>query len=799
MNREPDNDSELSAKLQALRRRVAELEADMARLRSESQCARMFSEAADEGLWAIDAQERTVHANSRMAQMLGTTVEALLGTSLFDFMDEAGAVQCRENLERRRRGVSEQHDFIFVRRDGSRVHTSLRTSPIIDAAGVYQGSVALVADVTEQRASAAQVSLHKDEFRMIFDAAPAMIWFKDAENRILRVNQYAAAASGLSVAQIEGRSTLELFPEQAAAYHQDDLEVIRSNRPKLGITEPIVTASGEKRWILTNKVPCRNEHGDAVGVLVFSLDVTESKHAEVALAASEQRYRDLVETSQDLIWSVDALGRWTFVNRDAAKRIYGREPEELLGHPFSELETAEQQLKDLEVFERIKAGAAHFNYETVHMHKDGRPVHLNFNAIVLRDAMGNVIGTTGTARDITERKQAEAEREELSVKLVQSQKLESLGVLAGGIAHDFNNLLVGILGNAELALMDMPHDSLERQAIESVGVAARRAADLARQMLAYSGHGTFVVESLDISRVVNEMGHLLSAVISKKAELRIHAQAGLPAIEGDATQLRQVIMNLITNASDAIGDHSGFISVTTGAMQADEDYLASTYINDDLKPGRYVFVEVADTGCGMDAATTARIFEPFFTTKFPGRGLGLSAVLGILRGHNGAIRVHSEPGRGTTIRMLLPASVAAVESAARSTSGPQAADRDQRCQGTVLVVDDEEMVRSVTKKVLLRAGFDVITAEDGRDALDVFRERREQIAVVLLDMTMPRLSGLETFQELRRIDPDVRVVLTSGYSEQEATQLLRDSGLAGFLQKPSTADAMIAKLRSAIA
>ncbi len=798
MDREPNNDSELNSELQALRRRIADLEANMGRLRSESQRDRMFAEAADEGLWAIDAQERTVHANGRMAQMLGTTVEELLGTSLFEFMDEAGIAQCRDNLERRRKGVSEQHDFVFVRRDGGRVHTSIRTSPIIDAAGVYQGSVALVADVSEQRASAAQLSLHKDEFRMIFDAAPAMIWFKDAENRILRVNQCAAAASGLSVAQIEGRSTYELFPEQAAAYHRDDLEVLRSNRSKLGIAESIVTASGETRWILTNKMPCRDERGDAIGVLVFALDVTEAKHAEVALAQSEERYRDLVETSQDLIWSVDAQGCWTFVNRAATRRIYGREPEELLGHPFSEFESAEQKLKDLEVFERIKAGAAHFNYETVHLHKDGRPVHLNFNAIVLRDAMGNVIGTTGTARDITERKRAEAEREELSAKLLQAQKLESLGVLAGGIAHDFNNLLVGILGNAELALMDMPSDSLERQAIESVSAAARRAADLARQMLAYSGHGTFVVESLDISRVVNEMGHLLSAVISKKAEFRIHAQADLPAIEGDATQLRQVIMNLITNASDAIGEHSGSISVTSGAMQADADYLASTYINDDLKPGTYVFVEVSDTGCGMDAATKARIFEPFFTTKFPGRGLGLSAVLGILRGHNGAIRVYSEVGRGTTIRMLLPASEAPVESAAPNHVNAPAADQAGPCQGTVLVVDDEEMIRTVTKKVLVRAGFDVITAEDGRAALDVFRERHEQIVAVLLDMTMPHLSGVETFQELRRIDPNVRVVLTSGYSEQEATQRLLGSGLAGFLQKPSTADAMIASLRAAI-
>ena len=337
------------------------------------------------------------------------------------------------------------------------------------------------------------------------------------------------------------------------------------------------------------------------------------------LAASEKRYRDLVETSHDLIWSVDEQGRWTFLNRAASLRIYGREPEELLGHAFTELQPPQQRVKDLEVFARILAGESHFEYETMHLHKDGSPVHLSFNAIVLRDATGRVVGTTGTATDISERKRTEAEREQMNLKLLQTQKLESLGVLAGGIAHDFNNLLVGILGNADMALLDLPQDAPARVSIEGVRDAALQAADLARQMLAYSGRGKFVIERLDLSRTVKDLLHLLSAVISKNAALEVHAQADLPAIEGDATQVRQVIMNLITNASDALGGQPGRIVVTTGLLRADEKFLASTFVDDHLPAGNYVFVEVTDDGCGMDQATVARSFEPFYSTPWAWR------------------------------------------------------------------------------------------------------------------------------------------------------------------------------------
>src|SRR5882672_3154536 len=318
--------------LSTLRARVAELEAYCARLRAEEQRHRMFVEVADEGLWAIDAREITIDANQKMASMLGTTIEKLLGASLFDCMDEHAVAECRALLERRRRGVGEQHEFEFVRRDGGRIRTRMRTLPMLDAGGVYQGAVAIVTDISELEATALELSRQKDDFHLIFDAAPAMIWFKDTQNRILRVNQCAAIARGLPVSEIEGRSTHEIFPAQADAYYANDLEVIRTNRPKLGVIESTTSASGEQRWIHIDIVPCRDERGQAVGVVVFALDITDAKRAEDALAASEKRYRDLVETSHDLIWSVDARGCWTFLNRAATLHIYGREPEELLGH-----------------------------------------------------------------------------------------------------------------------------------------------------------------------------------------------------------------------------------------------------------------------------------------------------------------------------------------------------------------------------------------------------------------------------------------------------------------------------------
>lgn len=376
--------------------------------------------------------------------------------------------------------------------------------------------------------------------------------------------------------------------------------------------------------------------------------------------------------------------------------------------------------------------------------------------------------------------EAEAERRRLESQMLQTQKLESLGVLAGGIAHDFNNLLTSVIGYCDLARSELPTHSAALEFIDEAVTGARRAAELTQQMLAYSGKGTLIVEPVQLSVLVSDITRLLEVSISKKCVLRFNLMEDLPACRADATQLRQVIMNLIINASDAIGDRSGVIAITTGVAWCDSDYLAENFVDDTLAEGLYVHLEVADTGCGMSADTRARIFDPFFTTKFTGRGLGLAAVLGIVRGHHGSMRVYSELGRGTTFKLLLPA-----EPQLEPLAVPAAAESAAwHGTGGVLVIDDEESIRALTRHMLVKMGFEVSTASDGREGVEVFRDLAESNPLVLLDLTMPHLDGVATFALLRRIRPDVRVILMSGYNEQSIDTHFAGKGLVGFIQKP---------------
>jgi two-component system cell cycle sensor histidine kinase/response regulator CckA len=344
--------------------------------------------------------------------------------------------------------------------------------------------------------------------------------------------------------------------------------------------------------------------------------------------------------------------------------------------------------------------------------------------------------------------------------------------------------------------MDLPDDSPLREMVADIETTALRAADLTKQMLAYSGKGRFLVHPVDLNALVREMAQLLQTVISKRAALRFAFATDMPAVEADATQLRQIVMNLITNASDALGATDGTITLRTGILQATRDVLRSSYVDDELPEGAYAFIEVEDTGCGMDTETIERIFDPFFSTKFTGRGLGLAATLGIVRGHRGTIKVTSAPSRGTTFTVLLPCSL--------TTTTIGAADAERRRErfrgsGAVLVVDDDETVRVVAQHMLERSGFTVLTARDGAEGVSTFRANAQQVSLVLLDLTMPSLSGEEAFRAMRQVRPDVRVVLMSGYGSHELATRFGAEGLAGFIQKPFRLEELEACLTTALA
>ena len=513
--------------------------------------------------------------------------------------------------------------------------------------------------------------------------------------------------------------------------------------------------------------------------------ITRRKKADKTLGKREKLLGKILEILPVGLWIADKNGKLNYGN-SAGIRIWGtgnkagtedyglfrakrlpsgeeiRTDDWALYHTINEGVTIRDELLEIEGFDGVKR------------------IILNHTAPVLDDE-GNIDGAIVVNQDITDVKKMEEDRVIFERQIQQTQKLESLGVLAGGIAHDFNNILMAVLGHSELALDELSSMSPARRSIKEIETAARRAAELCRQMLAYSGKASFFLERVDLREMIEEMVHLLKTSISKKAILNLDLEKGLPQIMADPAQIRQIVMNLIINASDAIGQRSGVITISLGAVKCDVDYLSRTDLFKELAPGYYVYFEVADTGCGMGKETLEHIFEPFFTTKFAGRGLGLAAVLGIVRAHKGAIKVYSEKDRGTTFKVLFPA----LESSSMNDNSDPGKDiAGWKGSGTVLIADDEESLRALGSSMLEHLGFKVIAAADGKEAVDLYASYPEKIDLVILDLTMPHMDGSQAFSELKRINPEVSVIIASGYNKDDVGARFAGKNLAGVLQKP---------------
>ncbi|MBJ6725182.1 PAS domain S-box protein [Geomesophilobacter sediminis] len=571
------------------------------------------------------------------------------------------------------------------------------------------------------------------------------------------------------------------------------------------VSRPVIRISQHAQKIAEGDYDAKLEvtHGDEVGALAASINemssqvkqkthdleianedlavkLVERDAAVESLKSSESKFRSFVDHSFDVIFVLDAQGVFQFVSR-SWEQHFGYPASEVIGQEFAPCVHPDDVAPCFEYLSQILSTGEGGTSPAYRVRcADGSWRLFMANGTLYRDASGRVL-YLGIGHDITDQRKAEEERLSLERQLLHAQKLESLGVLAGGIAHDFNNLLMAILGNADLALMRIGNDSPGAENLRKIEQASARAADLAKQMLAYSGKGKFLVEKIDLNQLLKDMVSMLEVSVSKKAALRLNLHDPIPAIEADITQIRQVVMNLVINASEAIGEVNGVITLTTGSLDCDQNYLKGVWLNDHIRAGRYVCLEVTDTGCGMDKETMGKIFDPFFTTKFTGRGLGMAAVLGIVRGHNGGINVYSEPGKGSMFKILLPAA-----GALQPPTATEQALKEWRGGGTVLLVDDEETVLDIASEMLQELGFDVVTARDGNEALALFRERSSKIVLVLLDLTMPHLDGEQCFHELRRIVPEVQVVMSSGYTEQEITRKFAGKGLAGFIQKPYT-------------
>jgi PAS domain S-box-containing protein len=553
------------------------------------------------------------------------------------------------------------------------------------------------------------------------------------------------------------------------------------------------------------------------------------------LEIERQRYVDLFELAPDAYVSTDLLGIITEANQSAAE-LFQILHRTLSGRPLAGYIAVEDRSHFRSLLSQKGRGSGRATITLRVQPRRREPVEAEFTYSTAHDFKGDAIGFRWIIRDVTEQRRlarhVRALAAELEQKVVERtsdlraaqhlsedllvreqaarhaaeasaaesrhvQKLESIGVLAGGIAHDFNNLLHVVLGNADIAMRQLPPGTAARESLDEVIRATLRAADLTRQLLAYSGKGAFVIRHLDLSSEVREMATLLRTAISKQATLAWELAPDLPAVSADPTQIRQIVMNLITNASDSLREDGGTITLRTGVTTSEE--LKGNRFGEsrpgeskEPAPGLYVYLEIADSGSGMTPDTLNRIFDPFFSTKFSGRGLGLAAVMGIVRAHQGFIRIRTEPGLGTSFRILLPP----VAGLARKEEETASIRSGWQGSGTILIVDDEEGVREVAERMLQDIGFSTLTAPDGREAIDILERTNGEITGMLLDLSMPRMGGQETLQRLRSTHPDMPVVMMSGYTEQVvAEQLGQSLQSTGFLQKPFVAEDLVTAFR----
>jgi two-component system, cell cycle sensor histidine kinase and response regulator CckA len=759
--------------------------------------ARSILEQAAEAILVVDPDGAITRASRAAERLAGTALASRRFDDAFRISRESSArYTFADILAATKNGLEIRNvEAAAVTQDGRRLELLLSAALLRDADGAPLVCVINLTDITERKQRERQLKFQADILETTSEAVIAI----DPEQRVTFWNSGAEKLYGVSAGDALGKPLADLYEYKWASAEEENRAIsILLNHGMWSGENVHVRRDGTEVCVSSTVNRIADEYGG--GLFAVIRDITENRRAESVLRESESSERRRAAEMEAIMEAVPAV---VSIARDAECReiIGNRMAYEQLRLPlavnFSKSAPEEERPKnwrevkdghdipteELPMQMAARTGKAVHDYEFDIVFNDGTARCWLGNTVPLFDDSGNSRGAVGVFVDITERKRAEE-------RLRQTQKLESIGLLAGGIAHDFNNLLVGVIGNASLALEMASPEGQEADLLERVIRSGEQLAHLTRQMLAYAGKGRFVLEHLDLSELVPQMNVLIQPSVPKRIGLHFELDRDLPPIEADRGQLQQVFMNLVLNSAEAIGGGTGVISVKTGVRQLDEASIRSHTELANVSPGSYVFLEVRDTGCGMDLATRSRIFDPFFSTKFAGRGLGLAAVGGIVRGHKGAIQVETSPGQGSCFTVLFPALARAkpLPEGARHLAAPPAA-------GTILVVDDELVVREMTRQALTRYGFDVLVASDGLEAIDVLKRHPSSISLVLLDLSMPGMSGEEALPELWKIRPGVKVIVSSGYSEAEVMAQFKGRRVSGFIQKPYTPVRLAEKVR----
>ena len=752
-----------------------------AAVNDSEECLRAIFAQAAVGIAQIGLDGAWLLVNNRFCQMLGYSEAELRRRTLQDIThpddSDESLKACRQLLA----GEISSHTMEkrYIRQDGTIFWGRLHRSLVRDHRNLPKYFIGVVEDITEKIRAERALRASEQRLMLTQSAAHLGVWDRD-----LRVNEIVISGEYDKLYGLPTGHRPLTYDEWLNLIHPEDRERVRElmrdtiKRTHVWDAEfRVVWPDGSEHWLLGKGTVFLDSFGRPARIIGVNLDITERKQAAAALLESEERFRNMADTAPVMIWVSGPDKLCTFFNKGWLT-FTGRTLEQELGNGWASAVHSEDLDRCIAIYSSSFDARRNFQMEYRLRRADGEFRWVLDNGVPRFAPGGSFAGYIGSCVDITDLKRTQEEA-------LARQKLESLGVLAGGIAHDFNNLLGGILAEAELVESDLAAGLPVGEEIARIKGVAIRGAEIVRELMIFAGQDqASLTEPVDLSRLVEELLELLKISISKPVVLQINLDKNLPTVLGNASQIRQVLMNLVINASEAIGERVGVIHVATSRVKGSQG------------SGQYVRLEVSDTGSGMTDEAKAKIFDPFFTTKFAGRGLGLAVVQGIVRDHGGTIDVVSAPGQGATFLVLLPCTVKRpLKLSSRSSTGAEQANNEV---GTILVVEDEELLRVAVSKALRKRGFSVIEASDGTAGMDLMQKHKEDIDVILLDVTLPGRSSREILDEVRRIRPNLKVILTSAYDKSWVDVSFAGLPITHFIRKPFQLSDLASVLQDAL-
>ena len=738
------------------------------------------------------ADGRLLKANEYFCKMLGYDCEDLTGLNFNDITHPDDREIGSKVVDRLLSGEinTAQFEKRYLHKSGNTIWCDISTTLLKDKQGRFQHFITTAQNITDSKLAENRLKAEKYKSQTYLDITAVCIVVLDREGCVTLINKYGAELLGYETSEVIGKNWFENFiPER---YREEINGVFRQVltgdfNSLQNYENPIIKKGGEELIIFWRNTILHDEFGQFAGVLSSGQDITESKKAEKSLRDSERSYRELFDSINDLVYTQDLQGRFLSLNPSLA-RILGYEPEELVGVKTSQLmEPKFRKFFDTEYLGGLKREGNHQG-TSKYLTKDGGARYLEYNSSLVTTAEGEQY-ISGIGRDVTERIKAQKQMEALQKQLRQTQKMEAVGTLAGGIAHNFNNILAAIQGYAEIALEEGARGRTNLHEIENILEASDRAKSLVRRILSFSRGDQPQFKAMEINKAVIPAINLLQQTLPKMINLQIELAEKPDLVNLDPYDIEQVIINLGTNARDAMPE-GGTLTVSTSQSTVEN---MTCLVCPEPFSGGYAVITVADNGQGISQEELERIFDPFFTTKEvdKGTGLGLSTVFGIVRSHNGHITCETEPGKGTTFQIYLP-----INDAEPDVSDEEVpAEKIKGGQETILLVDDEEQILEIGAQQLSGSGYNVLTAHNGEEALEVFKAKRDEIAVVILDLSMPVMGGHKCLQELLLLSPEIKVIISTGYSLAGDIGEAMSSGAAALLSKPFSKHEMLKTVR----